>query len=139
VAGPTMLFVTLKRVPGWKAAPGASVEDKQRGGWDKDRIADLTSKWRDMLFTGGFDVLCYELGPGKVMVTMQRGWNAVGVKDFLLEQPEVKEVEWDSTKYLPKGADKKKKKAQAKTSPETDKKASKGKKGRGKVASQDEL
>ena len=42
-----------------------------------------------MLFTGGFDVLCYELGPGKVMVTMQRGWNAVGVKDFLLEQPEV--------------------------------------------------
>ena len=42
-----------------------------------------------MLFTGGFDVLCYELGPGKVMVTMQRGWNAIGVKDFLLEQPEV--------------------------------------------------
>ncbi len=43
-----------------------------------------------MLFTGGFDVLCYEMGPGKVMVTMQRGWNAVGVKDFLLEQPEVR-------------------------------------------------
>ncbi len=86
------------------------------------------------------------------MVTMQRGWNAVGVKDFLLEQPEVsrraglrgrshggptagvgwrsgagvltvvcacgegftdclyllsrqvKEVEWDSTKYRPKKA-----------------------------------
>ncbi len=52
VAGPTMLFVTLKRVPGWKVAPGASVEDKQRGGWDKDRIADLTSKWRDVRMGG---------------------------------------------------------------------------------------
>ena len=38
---------------------------------------------------------------------------------FCLGGTQVKEVEWDSTKYKPKGVDKKKKKAQAKTSPET--------------------
>ena len=34
-------------------------------------------------------------------VTMQSGWNAYELRDFLLQRPELEELEWDQVKYHP--------------------------------------
>ena len=52
-----------------------------------------------MLWVDGVEVKCYEIEAGKLMVTLQKGWHAESVRDFLVQQDEVDEVEWDSVKY----------------------------------------
>lgn len=49
-------------------------------------------------------VTCYDIATNKMAVTLQKGWFGAEVKDFLLEQPEVKEVSWDTEKYRPKSS-----------------------------------
>ena len=54
-----------------------------------------------LLSTGGVFVTGYDIATNKILLTLQRGWFGQEVKEFLLSQPEVKEVEWDSVKYRP--------------------------------------
>ncbi len=67
--------------------------------WSKEETEDLSEYWREMLSTDGLSALCYDVGDNKLLVSIQRGWHAHSVKDFLLQQPQVAEVEWDSVKY----------------------------------------
>ena len=48
-------------------------------------------QWQ-LLFTGGHEVQCYDIEWDKVLVTMQKGWDAQEVLDFLLKQDVVVEV-----------------------------------------------
>lgn len=113
-----MMFADLNK----KAAPG--------GVWDKHAVALLSDKWRDvrvlalapfasrlasqlphafpvahvqLLSTGGVFITCYDVGESRMLVTLQRGWHGSDLKQFLLEQPEVDVVEWDSVKYTKDG------------------------------------
>lgn len=52
-----------------------------------------------LLFTGGLDVSCYDLEQGRILVTLQHGWEAFKLKDFLVDQVDVAEVEWNQAKY----------------------------------------
>lgn len=52
--------------------------------------------WSQSLWNGGLDVTVYELeAEAKVLVGLQRGARVADLRRFLLEQPEVLEVEWD--------------------------------------------
>ena len=96
-AGPTMMFVVFNMT---RKAGGTMTTD------DTDEIA---YRWQRLLWTGGLEVNCYDGGlpdGSRMMVTMQKGWRAEELKDFLLKQPEVRMVEWEHAKYWPDGAPK---------------------------------
>jgi hypothetical protein len=80
-AGPTMLFAGLR------AGAGAGA-----GGGGGDALANA---WRELLHTAGIDVAVYDVAPRRLLVALQRGWRGAEVRDFLLAQPEVADVEWD--------------------------------------------
>ena len=42
-----------------------------------------------------------DAGLSAVVVTLQHGWRGYEVRDFLLAQPEVREVDWDGVKSTP--------------------------------------
>ena len=56
------------------------------------------SFWQ-LLFTGGVDAACYDIGDGKILVTVQHGWRGQDVKEFLLQRPEVTEIEWNQKTF----------------------------------------
>jgi hypothetical protein len=66
-----------------------------------------------LLSTDGIYVTGYDVGDDKLLLTLQRGWHANDVKGFLLSQPEVTSVEWDSVQYTPSAAPKRKRKTKA--------------------------
>ena len=74
-AGPTMLFAGLRA---------------DAGGGDA-----LANAWMELLHTAGIDVAVYDVAPRRLLVALQRGWRGAEVRDFLLAQPEVADVEWD--------------------------------------------
>ena len=87
--GPSMIFATLtKRQPN-----GAK--------WDKPALSELSTRWIELLHTTGIDISCYDLEDHRMLVTLQSGWRGYDVKDFLLKESMVTEVEWDSVKYRP--------------------------------------
>ena len=65
----------------------------------------------------GIEVTCYDMqsavgaaannilgsgaGDTQMIVTLQHGWRGYEVRDFLLQQPEVTAVEWDTVKTVP--------------------------------------
>jgi hypothetical protein len=116
-AGPTMMFAKLNMT-----TPEGGVRTKG----ESDALA---ARWQDLLYTGGIEATAYDLEASKVLLTVQKGHQGEELKDFLVEQEEVLEVEWNSKKYrrpgvkpLPldpapsprKGAKKKKKKRKRK-------------------------
>ena len=90
VAGPTMLFATLNH----------TLKDGSK--LTKDETVEFAVQWRDLLFTGGLEVQCYDIEWDKILVTMQRGWDADPLLEFLLDQEPVVEVMWNDKKHLPK-------------------------------------
>lgn len=43
---------------------------------------------------GGIEATCYALD-GRILATLQKGWNGFELKDFLLTRDIVVEVEWN--------------------------------------------
>lgn len=103
MTGPTMQFVTLRD----SAAPGGTGGESGSGSgaplpWAKQSKAvleALTTRWKELLHTAGIEAACYDIGEGRVLVSLQEGWRGYDLRDFLLAQPEVQEIEWDSVKY----------------------------------------
>lgn len=54
-----------------------------------------------MLHMAGIEAQVYDMGESTVVVTLQHGWRGYEVRDFLLAQPEVREVDWDGVKSTP--------------------------------------
>lgn len=77
MAGPAMMFVELNPTQ----ADGTE--------WDTEQIEELAVKWRELLFTGGFSVQVYSIEDKKILITVQKGWEASGVRDFVVDQPEM--------------------------------------------------
>ncbi|KAF0697344.1 Aste57867_11970 [Aphanomyces stellatus] len=69
----------------------------------------ISNMWKEMLFNGGLDVEFFEVNetPLKVVVKIKRGWLAEDLVEFLVNQPEVEEVQWDFETYYPPGVDEK--------------------------------
>jgi len=88
MTGPAMLFVTLAN----GTAPGG-------GNWanaSKREFEELSVRWKELLKTAGIDAGVYEIGEGRLLLSLQSGWRAYDVRDFCLKQPETESVEWDS-------------------------------------------
>ena len=93
MAGPAMLFCTL-------------LEKDPRDGkpWANESLQRMAYEWRELLKTGGLEASVYDISDEKakrMLVTMQSGWNAYDLRDFLLQRPELDELEWDQVKYHP--------------------------------------
>ena len=93
MAGPAMLFCTL-------------VEQDPRDGkpWANESLQRMAYEWRELLKTGGLEASVYDISDAtskRMLVTMQSGWNAYDLRDFLLQRPELEELEWDQVKYHP--------------------------------------
>jgi hypothetical protein len=86
-AGPAMLFVEL-------------MDDVER---DEDDLKELAKKWRDLLFSGGIEAQVYNIEGGKLLCSLQKGWNANHARDFIVDQPETREITWDSQTYPASG------------------------------------
>ena len=66
------------------------------------------------MFTGGLQVQFYNVEPTKFLVSLQKGWDGMQAKDFLLEQKEVAKVIWDNHDYFPARKKKRRKKQKKK-------------------------
>ncbi|GBG30349.1 Arf-GAP with GTPase, ANK repeat and PH domain-containing protein 1 [Hondaea fermentalgiana] len=74
--GATMMFVQL------------------RGKLDEQETIGFGDRLKRLAKTGGVDVSVYKLEPGKLVVTLQKGWVATGIYDLISDQPEVDNVHW---------------------------------------------
>ncbi len=88
MSGPTMMFATLKQ-------PKAGVD------YTKDELGKVTQKWRELLLTAGLEATCYDIGTNKVLLTTQQGWRGYELRDFVMQQSELEELEWDQVRYTP--------------------------------------
>ena len=66
------------------------------------------------MFTGGLEVQVYNVEDDKFLISLKKGWDGHQAKDFLLQQPEVGKVTWDSHEYTPPRPPKRKAKKKAK-------------------------
>jgi Chaperone for wingless signalling and trafficking of LDL receptor len=87
-AGPTMIFVTVTKTLNGKP-------------WTKDDFELLSYKWRELMFSMGVEAQVYQMAEDTVLVAFHSGWRGFDVKEFLLKQEHVVEIEWDSQKYYP--------------------------------------
>jgi hypothetical protein len=83
-SGPAMMFIEL---------------ELKAGGYGETELVDLGGVWKDLLFSGGVDAKFYNIEENRMLVSLQKGWDAKNVKDFLLEQDQVVKVTWDSIDY----------------------------------------
>ncbi|KAF1333512.1 Mesoderm development candidate 2, partial [Globisporangium splendens] len=81
---PQMVFVTLRN-------DGHEAPRKD--------LADLASRWKELLWNGGLDVNIYEIEHAKLLVGLQKGIQVDDLHRFLLEQPEVHEFEWNGQTF----------------------------------------
>jgi hypothetical protein len=97
MSGPAMLFCTLKS------------SDEEGKPWENKTIEKVAFQWRELLKTGGLEASVYDITDKtsdkstqpKFLVTTQSGWTAYEIRDFILERPEVTDLEWDQVKYTP--------------------------------------
>ena len=98
MSGPAMLFCTL-----------TDVDPRDGKPWTNETTNRAAYEWRELLKTGGLEAQVYDISDDKakrMLVTMNQGWNAYELRDFLLRQPELKEMEWDQVKYSPSDLEK---------------------------------
>eukprot|EP00633_Aureoumbra_lagunensis_P000754 CAMPEP_0197293400 /NCGR_PEP_ID=MMETSP0890-20130614/28290_1 /TAXON_ID=44058 ORGANISM="Aureoumbra lagunensis, Strain CCMP1510" /NCGR_SAMPLE_ID=MMETSP0890 /ASSEMBLY_ACC=CAM_ASM_000533 /LENGTH=222 /DNA_ID=CAMNT_0042768095 /DNA_START=238 /DNA_END=906 /DNA_ORIENTATION=+ len=86
--GMAMIFVTL------------SAYQEDGTPWTEADEQKIAAKFAALLQTGGLKINSYRIDPRRLLVTMQTGWYGADVKDFLLEQPTVMKITWDSVDYL---------------------------------------
>jgi len=55
--------------------------------------------YRQLMFTGGLEVQVYNVEESKFLISLKKGWDGHQAKEFLLQQPEVAKVTWDSHEY----------------------------------------
>ncbi|GMI07797.1 hypothetical protein TrRE_jg7227 [Triparma retinervis] len=90
--GPTMMFIDLK--PG-EGMNGVS-EDGSARTWPKSDLDILSTQWRDLLMTAGFQTSIYNIEGDRLLVSVQKGWNGEDVKNFFLTRTEVNMVTWNN-------------------------------------------
>ena len=47
------------------------------------------------------DITCYPMEPDSVLVTVKRGWRAIDVYNYLIQQDILEEVSWGRRKVNP--------------------------------------
>ena len=66
----------------------------------KDDIDPKLSMYKDLLLSGGVNANFYNLYDGKALVTIANH-DVASTKDFLLQQPEISKLEYDSQEFYP--------------------------------------
>lgn len=84
-SGPAVLFVEI---------------DSTKWSTTSDELNKLAGIWQGLLATGGVHVSAYNVD-GKLIVTIQKGWEGNKVKNFLMEREEVTKITWDQHDYFP--------------------------------------
>lgn len=88
-SGMAMMFVTL-----------TAIDPETKAEWTQPNEEKLASRFTALLQTGGLKVSVYRIDPRRLLLTMQSGWYGADAKNFLVEQPAVMKVTWDSVDYL---------------------------------------
>ena len=86
-------------------------------------------RWQKLYLGGLDDATCYKVDGRKILVTLKRGWRGAELKEFLLNEPTVVQVEWEQVKYTPQQAHMREAARRARQKP---KGKSKGRKGKSK-------
>ena len=88
-AGPSMVFVEL--------------QPKQKDGkeWTKEATDILASKWSALLKTAHLQANTYNLGDGKLIVSIDKGWQSNEILKFGLKQWETVKITKDSKDIFP--------------------------------------
>jgi hypothetical protein len=121
MSGPAMLFCTL-------VAKNPRTSPAQP--WTNASVSTVAFEWRELLRTAGIEAQVFDISdveskapepsPGadaaakadaadadaarpapRLLVTTNTGWRGYEVRDFLIKQPELAEMEWDQVKYHP--------------------------------------
>lgn len=101
----------------------------------KRDLERLSSRWQSMLKTAGLDAKVYDISdpdvgekkpkkkrvcpegeecpetptpsphPPRVLLSLNTGWRGYELRDFMLRQPELVSLEWDSVKFTPSDLD----------------------------------
>ena len=64
--------------------------------WPKADLDVLSTQWRDLLMTAGFQTSIYNIDGDRLLVSVQKGWNGEDVKNFFLTRTEVDMVTWNN-------------------------------------------
>ena len=83
-----MMFVELKPKP-------------DGGQYIEEELYNMSGQWKDLLYTGGYNVNFYNIEDQKMLCSMQKGWDGKAVRDFLVDRSEVAKVTWDNHDYEP--------------------------------------
>lgn len=90
--GAAMIFVALTE----KQMTGANKGD----GWHEKAEQQFAGIVTALLKTGGLNVQAYRIGERKLLLSTMTGWYGKDVVEFLVEQPSVMKVTWDSVDTL---------------------------------------
>ena len=123
MSGPAMMFASVK-----DNQPDGTPYFKR----DLER---LSGRWQSLLKTAGLDAKVYDISdpdvgekkpkkkkvcpeneecpeeptptphPPRVLVSLNTGWRGYELRDFMLRQPELVSLEWDSVKFTPSDLD----------------------------------
>ena len=81
-SGPAMMFATVD----------------YDGCCEKNKTEKMATEWAAMLKTSGMDISTYVIEADQVLFTSQAGLHAHEIRDYVLQQPEVVAVEWNSNR-----------------------------------------
>lgn len=113
--GPAMMFVSLKpeASPSYiqgkdyskkeedetkkkKKKTKSQQQVKEYGAWEKKDVEALSSSYKELLQSAGFEVTLFEMGPDELLCSAKKGWYGDEIVDFFVTRKEVKSVEYNS-------------------------------------------
>lgn len=87
-----------------------------KGELDEDDTSKWSGRLSDVLNSGGVLVKAYPVEPGRALFVLEHGTKDLEkVKQFMLEQPEVADFEWNQQKFYPSSKTSKKNKKSTKS------------------------
>ncbi|GMH80671.1 hypothetical protein TL16_g08644 [Triparma laevis f. inornata] len=94
--GPTMMFVDLKSNMGQS---GVNTDGSDRT-WFEEDLNFISQQWKDLLKTAGFDATLYNIEGDRLLVSVQKGWHGMDIRNFFLTRPEVTMLTWNGVETM---------------------------------------
>ncbi|GMH74915.1 hypothetical protein TrST_g674 [Triparma strigata] len=94
--GPTMMFVDLHPNMGQS---GINSDSSDRT-WFESDLNFISQQWKDLLKTAGFDATLYNIEGDRLLVSVQKGWHGMDIRNFFLTRPEVNMLTWNGVETM---------------------------------------
>lgn len=52
-------------------------------------------------YSASIEINCYDLKDRRILIGIQKGWHAKEVQEFLIQQPQVFQIEWNKRTITP--------------------------------------